>query len=58
MSDLAEARIIVLQKDRILALEAALRDLLVEVDIMTKRVGWSGNGGRERARALLLKVRA
>lgn len=34
----------------------ALCALLDEVDTMTARVGWSGNGARELARAAILKA--
>jgi hypothetical protein len=37
-------------------LAEALAGLLTEVDAMTKRVGWSGEGFREKARAALAKV--
>lgn len=35
---------------------AALSQLLIEVDDMTARVGWSGNGGRKMARAAIAKA--
>jgi hypothetical protein len=37
-------------------LAEALQGLLAEVDAMTARVGWSGNGHREKARAALAKA--
>lgn len=39
-------------------LVAALRQLLVEVDAMTARCGWAGNGGRDLARTILAKVQS
>ncbi len=34
----------------------ALQDLLAEVDAMTKRVGWAGHGGRDKAREAIAKA--
>lgn len=36
---------------------AALEALLLEVDEMTKRVGWSGYGARDAARQLIAEIR-
>lgn len=37
-------------------LRDALQALLAEVDAMTARVGWAGNGGRDKARTALAKA--
>lgn len=39
-------------------LEAALRALLGEVDEMTARAGWAGNGARDEARKVLAEIDA
>ena len=37
---------------------SALKQLLTEVDDMTARAGWAGNGGRDMARTVLGRVDA
>ena len=48
----ANARLIAAAPD----LLAALAQLLAEVDDMTKRAGWAGNGGRDMARAAISRA--
>lgn len=41
------------EKDLLIEALTALRDLRAEVDQMTKRIGWSGYGARERSDQIL-----